>query len=160
MIAPSLTHMGYRVVQLKLADGSKRKTLSIMAERIDDVVMSFDDCTEISRTVSALMDVEDPIATAYSLEVMSPGIDRPLVEFADYERFMGAEIKLETLIPISGRKRFKGTIEAAKNQIITLKVDNETFDINFGNIRSAKLVMTDELVETFMKQAKKQTQGA
>lgn len=154
IIEPSLTHMGYVVVQLKLADGSKRKTLSIMAERADGVIMSFDDCTEISRTVSALLDVEDPITSAYNLEVMSPGIDRPLVLLADYERYMGYEIKLETLIPIAGRKRFKGIIEGVKDTMITLNQEGNPLEINYTNIRSAKLVMTDALVESFMKKSK------
>lgn len=156
IISPSLTHMGFSIVRVSLEGGEKRKTLSLMTERNDGKMMSIEDCTEISRTVSALLDVEDPIATAYNLEVCSPGIDRPLVKFADFERFAGYEIKLETLIPISGRKRFKGKLLEAKDQQILIQVDNEGYEIPFSNIRTAKLVMTDELVDSFMKQQKKQ----
>lgn len=118
--------------------------------------MSFDDCTAISRTVSALMDVEDPIATAYNLEVCSPGIDRPLVKFADYVRYHNYEVKLDTLIPIQGRKRFRGVITAAKDELVSLKTDNGDFEIPFTNIKSAKLVMTDALLKSFLKQQKKE----
>ena len=155
-IAPSLQAMGYQLVQLKLADGARRKTLSLMAERSDGVIMSFDDCAEISRTVSALLDVEDPITGAYNLEVCSPGIDRPLVTLADFERFNGYEIKLETLIPIEGRKRFRGNVIGVKASQVLLHCEDAQYEIPHSNIRTAKLVMTDELVDSFMKQAKKQ----
>ncbi len=159
MVSPSLEAMGYRIVQLKLMDG-KRKTLSVMAERIDGRIMSFDDCAGISRTVSALLDVEDPITTAYNLEVCSPGIDRPLITFEDYVRHIGYEIKLETLIPIAGRKRFRSKIAAAAAGKITLADENGETEVVFSNIRSAKLVMTDELVKSFMKQQKHESKLA
>lgn len=153
MIEPSLAAMGYDIVQLKLMDG-KRKTLSLMAERKDGVVMSFDDCADISRTVSALMDVEDPISSAYNLEVCSPGLDRPLIKFSDYEQHVNYEIKCETLIPVAGRKRFKGRLLSAKGNEITLKTDDGEVAIPFGNIKSGKLIMTDELVAAFLKKQK------
>jgi len=151
MIGPSLDAMGYDIVQIKMMDG-KRKTLSLMAERKDAVIMSFDDCTAISRTVSALMDVEDPITSAYNLEVMSPGIDRPLVKFADFAKHVNYEVKLETLIPVGGRKRFKGLLSKAENNTVTINFENTATDIAYSNIKSAKLVMTDELVRSFLKQ--------
>lgn len=159
MITPSLDAMGYEIVQLKLMDG-KRKTLSLMAERKDARIMSFDDCADISRTVSALMDVEDPIASAYNLEVCSPGVDRPLVKFTDYERHLNYEIKLETLIPVGGRKRFKGTLTKAENGMVSLRTDEGEADIAHSNIKSAKLLMTDELMRSFLKQQAKQSQEA
>lgn len=141
MIEPSLAAMGYALVQVKLLDGSRRKALQIMAERSDRTPMGFDDCVEISRTVGALMEVEDPIATAYDLEVSSPGLDRPLTKIADFERFKGEGARIETLIPIDGRKRFRGLIEnvAAKTITIRMSDNNEMADIDFSNIRSAKL---------------------
>ena len=159
MITPSLEAMGYRIVQLKLMDG-KRKTLSIMAERIDGRIMSFDDCGEISRTASALLDVEDPITSAYNLEVCSPGIDRPLVTFEDFMRHANYEVKLETLIPVGGRKRFKGRIISAKDNKVNITTDNGDAELNYSNIRTAKLVMTDELVKSFMKQQKLESNQA
>ena len=152
-IEPSLEAMGYNLVQVKLAEGTRRKTLTIMAERLDDAFMSFDDCTQISQTVSALLDVDDPITGAYDLEVCSPGLDRPLTKLVDFERFAGYEIKCETLIPVDGRKRFVGELKGAKGQEVTLLVDGKEAQLSFGNIRTAKLVVTDELVaETLRKQ--------
>ena len=133
--------MGYSLVSVKIADGARRKALIIMAERSDDVPMSFDDCTEISRTVSALLDVEDPITTAYDLEVCSPGLDRPLTKLADYTRFTGCEAKLETMIPLNGRKRFRGVIKGVKGDIITLLMEEgDEVPVAFSNIRGAKLI--------------------
>jgi ribosome maturation factor RimP len=155
MIEPSLSDMGYDIVQIKLMDGGKRKTLSVMAERADGIGMSFDDCTDISRTVSALLDVEDPITSAYNLEVMSPGVDRPLTKFSDFEKYSNNDCKLETLIPIDGRKRFKGTIAQAKNNEITLETSEGTYEIPFTNIRNAKLSMNDAMLANSLKQSKK-----
>lgn len=156
MVVPSLDAMGYHIVQIKLADSAKRKTLTLMSERKDGVMMSFDDCTEISRTVSALLDVEDPIAGAYNLEVCSPGIDRPLTRAEDYTRYKGFEAKLETLIPIEGRKRFKGKINGLMGGHVQMHTEQgQDVEIPLSNIRTSKLVMTDELVKAFLKDQKK-----
>lgn len=149
--------LGYNLVQVKLADGTRRKTLMIMAERKDDVMMSFDDCTEITNAVSALLDVEEPISGAYNLEVCSPGIDRPLTKPEDYTRFAGCEIKAETIIPIGGRKRFRGVLKGIDGDEIALVVDGVEVKLPFSHIRTAKLVMTDELIATFLK--KQNTKG-
>jgi ribosome maturation factor RimP len=154
-IEPSLTSMGYSVVLLKLAEGGSRKTLMVMAERADDRMMSFDDCTEISRTVSALLDVEDPINGAYDLEVCSPGIDRPLTRAADFTRFAGHEAKIETALPVDGRKRFKGVVKGMAKNVITLAMPEAEVQIPFGHIRTAKLVVTDALVEAHLNKQKK-----
>lgn len=153
MIEPSLEAMGYRVVQIKLLERGRGKTLSVMAERADDEVMSFDDCTDISRTVSALLDVEDPIPGQYNLEVMSPGIDRPLTRPEDYTRFRGLEAKLETMLPIDGRKRFKGVIEGIAGELIAIEVDGTHYQVPFGQVKAAKLVLTDALMEAHMRKA-------
>lgn len=161
MIEPSLNELGYTIVLLKLSDAARRKTLTLMAERRDGTLMGFDDCTEISRTVSALMDVEDPITTAYNLEVCSPGVDRPLVKFEDYVRYVEYEIKLETLIPITGRKRFRGVITKAANNTVSLRTEEGIdTDIAFTNIRHGRLVMTDGLMKAFLKQQDKQATQA
>src|SRR5712675_2493030 len=101
--------MGYRLVRVAVL-GAGRATLQIMAERRDDASMTVDDCADISRSVSALLDVADPIAGAYTLEVSSPGIDRPLVRPEDYERFTGFEARIELARPVDGRKRFRGRL--------------------------------------------------
>jgi ribosome maturation factor RimP len=153
VIEPSLTSMGYELVQVKLADGKRSKTLSIMAERADAVSMSFDDCTEITRTVSALLEVEDPINSAYDLEVCSPGIDRPLTKLVDFTRFCGHEAKVETMIPVEGRKRFRGEIKGVKGEVITLTMpEKNEISFPFAHVKTAKLVLTDTLVK---KNAKK-----
>jgi len=140
-IEPSLEAMGYAIVQVRLADGAKRRTLTIMAERKDDVNMGFDDCTQISNTVSALLDVEDPITTAYNLEVCSPGLDRPLTKLADYTRYLGHEAKIETIFPVEGRKRFRGVIKGVEKEVITLAMPEGEAQVSFPHIRTAKLVI-------------------
>lgn len=156
IIAPSLEDMGYRLVLVSLKEGSKPKTLTVMAERLDGVGMTFDDCTEISHTAGALLEVDDPISGAYNLEVCSPGIDRPLVRPEDYVRYSGYEVKLETQLPVQGRKRFKGTLQGIENETISILVDRYTHKLELGNIRSAKLVMTDALIAEHMKNQPKE----
>lgn len=158
IIEPSLTALGYSLVQVKMADG-KSKTLSIMAERLDDVMMSFDDCQQITNSVSAILDVEELISGAYSLEVCSPGIDRPLTKKDDYARFAGNEIKMETIIAVGGRKRFRGILTGINGDIITINMPEKApsgatsniVEIPFSYIRTAKLVMTNELVAEYLK---------
>lgn len=147
-IEPSLDDMGYTIVLLRLMDGARRKTLQVMAERKDETGMSFDDCTDISRTVGALLEVEDPITGAYDLEVCSPGLDRPLTRLSDFTRYAGYEAKIEAHIPIDGRKRFKGTIGKTKGETIHISMPEGEVDIPHNNIRTAKLVMTETLLKT------------
>ncbi len=110
IIEPSLDAMGYRLVRVMQTGGLRRPTLQVMAERRDEEPMTVEDCAEISRAVSALLDVADPIAGAYMLEVSSPGIDRPLVRPEDYDRFVGFEARIDLSSPLDGRKRFRGRV--------------------------------------------------
>lgn len=142
-IAPSVEAMGYGLVQVKLADGKTRKLLQIMAERRDGQNMSFNDCTQISHAVSALLDVEDPIAGAYSLEVCSPGLDRPLFSREDFERFMAHEAKVETVLLVGERKRFRGKIAKVDAKTLQLNTPEGEAVIEWHNIRSAKLMPGD-----------------
>src|SRR5581483_9044968 len=119
MIAPSLEAMGYRLVRVLVA-GGRRPTLQVMAERDDERPMTTDDCAEISRAVSALLDVEDPFPGPYTLEVSSPGLDRPLTRPQDYVRFAGSAARLETRLPINGRRRFKGTLLGLEGESVRL----------------------------------------
>src|SRR3546814_5159241 len=96
--------MGYDIVRVQLSGGDWLR-LQIMAERRTDGGMDVDDCAEVSRAVAAILDVEDPVDSAYTLEVSSPGIDRPLTRLADFDRFAGFEARLETALPIEGRRR-------------------------------------------------------
>jgi len=147
IIEPSLDALGYALVQIRLADGTRRKTLTIMAERKDDKAMSFDDCSVITQTAGTLLEVDDPIQSAYDLEVCSPGIDRPLTKPQDFARFIGLEARLETMIPIDGRKRFRGVIGSMENETVTIKMPEGDAKIDFRNIRNAKLVIADALLK-------------
>ncbi|MGB8181598.1 MAG: ribosome maturation factor RimP [Stellaceae bacterium] len=145
LIAPSLEAMGYRVVRAAFT-GGRRATLQVMAERADDAAMSVDDCSLVSQTVSALLDVADPIAESYLLEVSSPGIDRPLFRREDYERFAGFEAKLELQQPLDGRRRFRGRLLELDGDAVKVNLGAEIVRLPLAGIARAKLVLTDELI--------------
>ena len=145
LIEPSLAAMGYRVVRM-LMTGGRRATLQVMAERLDDLPITHDDCVKISRSVSPLLDVVDPIVGAYTLEISSPGIDRPLVRAEDYDRFSGFEAKIEVMMPIDGRRRFRGRlIGTAEGAIRLLTVAGET-QLPLDTVVRAKLILTSDLM--------------
>jgi ribosome maturation factor RimP len=145
IIEPSLDAMGYRLVRVAVL-GAGRATLQIMAERCDDASMTVDDCADISRSVSALLDVADPIASAYTLEVSSPGIDRPLVRPEDFDRFAGFEARIEVSRPISGRKRFRGRLLGRSGDTVRLIAEAGEVEVPLSAIARAKLVLTDDLL--------------
>lgn len=146
IVAPSMAAMGYELVRVQLM-GGRAPVLQLMAERTDRAGMTVEDCAEISRTVSALLDVEDPIDGTYTLEVSSPGIDRPLVSKRDFERFAGHLAKVETRVPIDGRRRFRGTVMGVEGDLVRLDLaDDGAAMVPFDQISRAKLVMTDELL--------------
>jgi ribosome maturation factor RimP len=143
IVEPSLSAMGYRLVRVAMIG---RATLQIMAERADEAAMTVENCADISRAVSALLDVEDPIAGAYTLEVSSPGIDRPLVRPEDYDRFTGFEAKLELAAPFEGRKRFRGRILGRSDDRIRLATDSGEVALPLASVARAKLIVTDDLL--------------
>jgi ribosome maturation factor RimP len=146
LIGPSLEGMGFRLVRVSFGGGG-RPVLQIMAEPADGRPMSVEHCAEISRVVSAILDVEDPIPSAYMLEVTSPGIDRPLVSREDYSRFAGFEAKLELNHAVDGRKRFRGKIQAVDDQdCVTVTEEAGAVAVPFTDIIKAKLLLTDELL--------------
>lgn len=152
LIAPSLDAMGYELVRVQL-QGKQRLTLQIMADRKDGVMMAVDDCADISRSVSALLDVEDPISAAYTLEVSSPGIDRPLTRAKDFAAWAGFEAKMESCQPIDGRKRFRGKLLGLDETgaFVRLAVEAGEVAIPLADVRGAKLVLTDELIAATVK---------
>lgn len=152
IIEPSLQAMGYGLVRVMQTGGKQRPTVQIMAERIDEAPMTVEDCAEISRSVSALLDVEDPIAGAYLLEVSSPGIDRPLVRPRDYDRFAGFEAKIELTAPLDGRKRFRGRLLGRAEDKVRLAADTGEVLLPLESIARAKLVLTDELIALSQRQ--------
>jgi ribosome maturation factor RimP len=145
MIEPSLAAMGYRLVRVVVTSG-RRATLQVMAERIDDAPMSVDDCALISRSVSALLDVADPIADAYLLEISSPGIDRPLVRPEDYDRFSGFEARIELTEPFAGRKRFRGRLLGTADGEVRLATEAGEARLPLASVARARLVLTDDLI--------------
>ena len=152
MIGPSLEGMGYELVRV-LMQGRQRPVLQVMAERKDGRAMTVEDCADISRQISAVLDVDDPIEGAYSLEVSSPGIDRPLTRPKDYETYAGFEAKLETSEPLDGRKRFRGKLLGLDEQgRVKLVADNVEWAVPLTIVRGAKLVLTDELIAAAMQQ--------
>ncbi len=145
MLAPSLAAMGYEIVRVQLS-GGRSPTLQLMVERAMGGPVTLDDCTAISRTASALLDVEDPLSGSYTLEVSSPGIDRPLVREKDFERFAGYEAKIETATPLEGRRRFRGRLLGLAGGMVRIALPEGAVDLPFDAIVKARLVLTDELL--------------
>lgn len=169
LIGPSVDDMGYTLVQVKLLEGKKKRTLQVMAERKDGVGMGVADCTDISRALSAILDVEDPISGHYDLEVSSPGIDRPLINAADFARYAGFEAKFETLVGqmapagateiSAGRKRFKGVLQPMRGEHVVMVIDGVEWAVPLAQIVNAKLVLTDALVQDYLRQEKQARQA-
>ena len=145
MIEPSLSAMGYRLVRVVVTSG-RRATLQVMAERVDDAPMTVDDCALISHSVSAFLDVADPIAGAYTLEISSPGIDRPLVRPEDYDRFSGYQVQIELSEPVGGRKRFRGRLLGVADGEVRLATEGGDASFPLAAVARAKLVITDKLI--------------
>lgn len=154
IVGPVIEDMGFELVRIRLMSG-KTATLQIMAERPEGGI-EVDECAEISTAVSAVLDVEDPILDAYTLEVSSPGIDRPLTRLKDFETFEGYEAKIETTDLIDGRKRFKGVLAGVEGDEVLINLDEGTIGLKFDWLADAKLVLTDELIREMLKARKAQ----
>lgn len=150
IIAPVLKPLGYRIVRVRLS-GLNGLTLQIMAERADGT-MTIEDCEEVSRVVSPILDVEDIIERKYHLEISSPGIDRPLVRKSDFSRWQGHIAKIETSIMVDGRRKFRGTISNVDEDGFILNTDKAAYGealavhLLFKDIADARLVLTDDLI--------------
>jgi len=159
---PVIEQLGYRLVRVKVsaADGC---TVQIMVERPDGT-MVVEDCETVSRALSPVLDMADPIDKAYRLEVSSPGIDRPLVRKSDFDRYAGHLVKIETEIPIDGRKRFRGLLIGTEGEAARIRQDDKKDDMEAGGaaeillpieeMSEAKLVLTDELVTEALRRGK------
>jgi ribosome maturation factor RimP len=157
LIEPALSGSGFRLVRVAVS-GREGKTLQIMAERPDGT-LTIADCEAISKEISPLLDVHDPIAGSYHLEVSSPGIDRPLVRPSDFEVWSGYEAKIEVKQPIDGRKRFRGMLEGFEDGEVRIEVDlgeagRNIIGIPMALIGEARLVLTDELIREALRRAK------
>lgn len=148
LISPVIEDHSLAIVMLKVTSSDKNgTTLQIMVEHPDTGKVTLDECASVSREISALLDVEDPITEAFRLEVSSPGIDRPLVKPQDYENYKGLEAKLEIEPPMDGRKRFRGKLMGIEDNNVCIEMDTGEAVIPFAAIQKAKLVMTDELLK-------------
>ncbi|KQI70343.1 ribosome maturation factor RimP [Loktanella sp. DSM 29012] len=149
IITPVVEDLGYEIVRIRLMSG-KETTLQIMAQKPDGTI-EVDDCGKISTAVSAVMDVEDPILDAYTLEVSSPGIDRPLTRLKDFEQWQGFEAKIETDELIDGRRRFKGELAGVEGDEVLIEIEEGTIGLKFEWLSDAKLVLTDDLIREALK---------
>ncbi|WP_395710327.1 ribosome maturation factor RimP [Reyranella sp.] len=145
IVAPTVAGMGYELVRVAMSRGG---TLQIMIEPADGRPMDVEGCATLSRALSAVLDVEDPIPGSYTLEVSSPGIDRPLTRPKDYVRWSGHVARLETAEPIDGRRRFKGTLLGLADDLVKLRLDDgKEAAVPLASVTKAKLELTDALIE-------------
>ena len=143
IIGQTVNDMGFAIVRVRLL-GNQDLRLQIMAEPLDGRGMTVDNCAKLSRAVSAVLDVEALINGHYILEVSSPGLNRPLVRIADFKRFTGSEVKVETSRPIDGRKRFRCRLMGVVNESVKVLVDGSEMGFPHANIHRAKLLLTNE----------------
>jgi ribosome maturation factor RimP len=147
IVGPAAEGLGYELVRVMLAGGGRDGRLQIMAERLDGAPMTVEDCERLSRSVSAILDVEDPIPGAYTLEVSSPGIDRPLLRRKDWERWTGHLARIELGEPLDGRKRFKGVLLGLEGDEVRVRLeDGAEVRLPLARVARAKLVLTDALI--------------
>ncbi|MGL4310795.1 MAG: ribosome maturation factor RimP [Paracoccaceae bacterium] len=156
IITPVIEGMGFELVRVRLM-GGKTKTLQIMADRPEGGIV-VEDCAKISTAVSAVLDVEDPLDDAYTLEVSSPGIDRPLTRLKDFDMWQGYEARIETTEMIDGRRRFKGLLQGTEGDEVLIEVENAgdmvTIGLKFDWLSDAKLILTDDLIAEMLRQKK------
>lgn len=148
LLTPVIDAMGYEAVRI-MTIGQAKVTLQIMIERKDRIDVTVEDCAKVSRAVSEILDEKDPIEGDYSLEVSSPGLDRPLTKLENFSRFEGYEAKIETLTTIDERKRFKGKLLGVSGNDVKIETEGKEYDIPFEEISKAKLVLTDEMLKNY-----------
>ena len=149
IVLPTIEGMGYELVRLRYM-GGRRPLLQIMADTPSNAI-EVEDCAKISKAVSAILDVEDPIEGEYSLEVSSPGIDRPLTRLKDFETWEGYEVKLQTAELIDGRKNFRGILQGVQDGEILIEISEGTIGLQFDWLTEAKLVLTEALIAESLK---------
>ncbi len=156
IVTPAIEDLGFELVRIRLMSG-KTKVLQIMADRPEGGIV-VDDCAKISTAVSAILDVEDPIEDNYTLEVSSPGIDRPLTRLKDFEMWVDYEARIETTELIDGRRRFKGMLRGTEGDEVLIELqegkETVTIGLQFDWLSDAKLILTDELIAEMLRQKK------
>ncbi|MEO7504324.1 MAG: ribosome maturation protein RimP [Sphingomicrobium sp.] len=151
LIEPAARQLGFELVRVAMIGGTSDPTLQVMAERPDTRQLTIDDCADLSRTISDIIDSEeqagrDPIDGAYRLEVSSPGIDRPLTRRTDYADWAGHEARIKLAEPLDGAKQLSGVIDGIDGDTISLATPKGARAIPFGQVASAKLLLTDKLI--------------
>lgn len=138
LLEPLIEALGFELILLEFSGNAHSGTLRIFIDSPGGITVS--DCERVSREVAAVLDVEDPIASAYTLEVSSPGLDRPLIKPAHYERFIGEQVKVQLLAPLNNRRRLTGTLVAASEEGIELVAPDARFSLRYAEIERARLV--------------------
>ncbi|MEF3046005.1 ribosome maturation factor RimP [Pseudotabrizicola sp. L79] len=156
IVGPAIEGLGFELVRIRLM-GGKQRILQIMADRPEGGI-EVDDCAKISTAVSAILDVEDPIEDNYTLEVSSPGIDRPLTRLKDFEIWKGWEARIETTELIDGRRRFKGALAGVEDDEVLILLEEAgeevTIGLKFDWLSDAKLILTEDLIAEMLRQKK------
>jgi ribosome maturation factor RimP len=148
LIGPEVKRLGYDLVRVMMIGGTSDPTLQVMAERPDTRQLDLGDCEIISRRLSEMLDLADPIEGSYRLEVSSPGIDRPLTRLKDFEDWKGFDARLTLAEPHNGRKQFAGELRGLEGDLVLIRTKNdESHALPFSTIASAKLVLTDKLIK-------------
>jgi ribosome maturation factor RimP len=148
LIGPEVKRLGYDLVRVMMIGGTSDPTLQVMAERPDTRQLDLGDCEIISRRLSEMLDLADPIEGSYRLEVSSPGIDRPLTRLKDFEDWKGFDARLTLAEPHIGRKQFAGELRGLEGDLVLIRTKNdESHALPFSTIASAKLVLTDKLIK-------------
>lgn len=150
LIEDTIQGLGYELVKITV-HGTREKIVEIMIERLDEQKVQLSDCQLVSRNISAIMDVEDVVDGKYFLEVSSAGIERPLVKLNDYIKFSGRDAKVRLKSQVQDRLNIRGKILGVNDGKVMLKVGDEQIEIEFENIKSGKLVLTDELFKQLLK---------
>ena len=149
LLAPILEDLGFEMVRVRLSNGNP-STLQIMADRLDGQI-GVDELAEINTSVGTILDVEDPIPENYTLEISSPGIDRPLTRKKDFDSFQGFEAKVETTELIDGRRRFRGVLAGVNNDEVLINLEEGTIGLKFTWLSDARLVLSDDLIKKMLK---------
>ena len=149
LLNPILDDLGFEMVRVRLSSGDP-STLQIMADRLDGPI-GVDELAEINTSVGTILDVEDPIPENYTLEISSPGIDRPLTRIKDFDSFQGFEAKIETTELIDGRRRFRGVLAGVNNDEVLINLEEGTIGLKFTWLSEARLVLSDDLIKKMLK---------
>jgi len=155
LLNPILEDLGFEMVRIRLSSGDP-STLQIMADRLNGQI-GVDDLANINTSIGTILDVEDPITENYTLEISSPGIDRPLTRKKDFDSYQGFEAKLETTELIDGRRRFKGILAGISNDEVLINLDEGTVGLKFNWLSDARLVLSDDLIKQMLRKKNTKT---